>query len=598
MLPRYFILLAFLFVSFHGLAQRNEQEAHVEAGKIKEEQGYLDAALSDYKQGLPLPAALNGVASIEVTTGKYDSVLNYLDRSRKLDRSSNNLITNYQVVARYWLSQNQYDSALAYFQTALDLSTLANDKKNQAVILSNIGGIHFSHEPDIKVARDYFTKSNAVCDSSLHYDILSRNYARLANSFMVTGDGGEAKRYLKRAKVINDISNNLPVKAYILSSMAIILFEEKKYDEVIEMMKEPIRIKRELGQLRQLQNDLINLAETQMMIRKFDDAEKSLNEAFTISTSLKDDVYLKYYYERASMLDSLRGNYKGAYSNLKRAMAYKDSVFSKERLRDVREIQEKYEGEQKEKVIAEKELEIEHQKFSQAVIVGISIIAALIFIALLVYVRARNKQRVHHARLHAIVNTQEEVQQRIARDLHDGLVQILGAAKMSLQAVTPESDKSILQKHIRNASEIMDEAVTEARSISHQVLPYSLLKDGLISALEDLFSRSLASYEFNRESENVSVSEQVAINIYRIAQELVNNVLKHAETAHVGVSLTSTNQQLNFIFSDNGKGYDTNKPTVGAGLTNIITRAELIGGTIIVTSIIGKGTRTELTVPL
>lgn len=335
-----------------------------------------------------------------------------------------------------------------------------------------------------------------------------------------------------------------------------------------------------------------------MMIRKFDDAEKSLNEAFTISTSLKDDVYLKYYYERASMLDSLRGNYKGAYSNLKRAMAYKDSVFSKERLRDVREIQEKYEGEQKEKVIAEKELEIEHQKFSQAVIVGISIIAALIFIALLVYVRARNKQRVHHARLQAIVNTQEEVQQRIARDLHDGLVQILGAAKMSLQAVTPESDKSILQKHIRNASEIMDEAVTEARSISHQVLPYSLLKDGLISALEDLFSRSLASYEFNRESENVSVSEQVAINIYRIAQELVNNVLKHAETAHVGVSLTSTNQQLNFIFSDNGKGYDTNKPTVGAGLTNIITRAELIGGTIIVTSIIGKGTRTELTVPL
>jgi signal transduction histidine kinase len=201
-------------------------------------------------------------------------------------------------------------------------------------------------------------------------------------------------------------------------------------------------------------------------------------------------------------------------------------------------------------------------------------------------------------RLQTIVKTQEDVQQRIARDLHDGLVQVLGAAKMSLQSVTPESDKSVLQKHIRNASEIMDEAVTEARSISHQILPYSLLKDGLVSALEELFAKSVASFEFHHDKEKLRLDEQTSINVYRIAQELVNNVQKHASEAHVAVSLNASDGQLKFVFADNGPGYDTTRASSGAGLSNMATRAELMGGTIVVRSSAGKGTTTELTVPV
>lgn len=585
---------------------------YILSGVIKEEDGYLNEALPEYEaaffNGRDLPkivaAALNGMASVLVTTGKYDSVTVYLERSRKLDTTSVNLMKNYQVEGKYWQTQNQYDRALEVLQLAQDYASKLNDKRNLAIILSSIGGIHFSHTRDKTIARDFYNRSIALCDSASHANIIARNYGRLANTAMVMGDLPTAEAYLKRGKKIVDLSGNLPVRGYIYSSMGTLLFEKGQYAEAIQAMEEPIKVKRELGQLRSLQNDLLNISEAYMMVKSYDKAQKALNEGIGISKSLHDIVYLKYFYEHHAELDSVRGNYKSAYSNFRLSAIYKDSTFSAQHFSDVKEIQEKYEAEQKEKIIAEKELEIEQQKYRQALILGTSVIAVLILIVVLVIIRNRNKiklqkerEQQHHLRLQTIVKTQEETQQRIARDLHDGLVQILGAAKMSLQSVGPDSEKSLLQKHMRSASDIMDEAVTEARSISHQILPYSLLKEGLVSALEELFARSLSAFKFDHD-EKIDVNEQTAINIYRIAQELVNNVQKHSESAHVIVSLKSTGKELKFTFADNGKGFIMSNVNGGAGLSNMTTRAELIGGTISIQSTPGSGTTTELTVPL
>jgi two-component system NarL family sensor kinase len=422
---------------------------------------------------------------------------------------------------------------------------------------------------------------------------------------MVLGNLMEAERFLVKARKIVDISDNLPVRAYVLSSWATYYAELGKYKQAIEASEEPIRIRRELGQARQLQNDLLNIAEMYMMVKQYDKAEPALQEGLQISRSLHDIVYMKYYYDRQSMLDSLTGNYRGAYANLKLAMAYKDSTFSAQHLRDVREIQEKYESEQKEKTIAEKELQIGQQKYQLALILGASVIAILVLVVVVIVIRSTSRQKLalerdqqHHLRLETIVKTQEEVQQRIARDLHDGLVQVIGAAKMSLQAAGPDSDEAILREHIRTASGIMDEAVAEARSISHELLPYSLLKDGLVSALEELFARSLPSYKFTHDDIISSITENKGVHIYRIVQELVNNVQKHSGATSVVISLTVTNNELRFVFTDNGMGFNAKETTSGAGLSNLATRAELLGGSIIINSTPGQGTSTELNVPL
>ncbi|MEI9920445.1 MAG: sensor histidine kinase [Bacteroidota bacterium] len=590
-----FLTLLLLAASLAANAQTKEE--HVLAGIIKEEEGYLDAALQEYRLGLPLPGALNGVASIETALGKYDSVPNYLARSRSLDSSSNNLIKNYQVEARYWQALNDYDRGVSFLQRALDHAVSVNDVRSRAIILSSMGNMYFSHEPDMKIVRSYLERSNALCDSSVHYNIIARNYARIANTYFVVGDGVKANQYLARAKKISDLSPNLPLRAYILSTIAINLFEEGRYRECLALMQEPIRIRRELGQKRGLQNDLLNISETYMMVNDYDNARKAIEEGMSISRSLKDVIYLKYFYERASALDSTKGNYKSAFSNLKHAMAYKDSAFSAQRVKDVKEIQQKYEAEQKEKIIAEKELEIEQHKYQLATVSGLAITAIMSLVVVFLTVRARSRRQHDHLRLQTIIKTQEEVQQRIARDLHDGIVQILGAAKMSLQSVGPTTDHSVVQKHIRDASDIVDEAINETRSVSHEILPYSLIKDGLVSALEDLFSRSLSSYKFDHSMFSIRVNNEITIHLYRIVQELVNNVKKHASSAHVIVVLISDSASIKLYFSDNGTGFE-GSPSDGVGLINIQTRTELMKGTFKITSRINSGTKAEVIIPL
>jgi two-component system NarL family sensor kinase len=269
-------------------------------------------------------------------------------------------------------------------------------------------------------------------------------------------------------------------------------------------------------------------------------------------------------------------------------------------LRAVNEIKEKYEGEQKEKIIAEKELQIEAQKYQRAIILGIFITALLTLLVILTIIRSKNRSKLQEEkqlRLHTIVQTQEEIQQRIARDLHDGLVQVLGAARMSLESVHDDSDPVLLKKQMLIASGIMDEAVTEARSLSHQVLPYSLLKGGLVEALEELLSRSFEHYMFNKKSDHLDVRESDAINIYRIVQELVNNVRKHAQATKVILTLTGSGREINLAFEDNGNGFNAMSPAAGVGLSNMKTRAELMGGTLVFHSAFPQGTRVELTIP-
>jgi two-component system NarL family sensor kinase len=585
------------------------------SGAIKEEDGYLSEALKDYETGYEMAvqkhvtiakaACLNGRASILNAIGKYDSVLSYLEQSRMLDPSKTNLVINLQVEGRYWQTQNQYDKALEKLQLAHDYAAELKDQRNLAIILSSIGSIYFSHNPDMSNALGFYERSNAQCDSSTHANILARNYGRIANAYMVTGDLPKAEESLRKALKIVNVTGNLPVRAYILSSWATYYGEVGKFEDAIEMTEEPIRIRRELGQTRPLQNDLLNVAEMYMMVKKFSKAKLALQEGLQISRSLHDIVYMKYFYDRQSMLDSLTGNYQGAYSNLKLSMAYKDSTFSAQQLRDVREIQEKYESEQNKKIIAEKELQIEQQKYQAALITGAFVIAILILIVATIVIRGKSKQKLarereqqHHLRLQTIVQTQEEVQQRIARDLHDGLVQVLGAAKMSLQSAGPESDKSTLKERMVNASEIIDEAVAEARTISHELLPYALIKGGLVTAFEELFSRSLASYSFVHDEQMPPVSEIRSVNIYRIVQELVNNFQKHSGATSASISLRVSERKLHLIFADNGRGSNSSVPMTGAGLSNMSTRAELLGGSVVTRSIVGKGTSTELIVPL
>jgi two-component system NarL family sensor kinase len=578
-------------------------------GTVLEDQGYVLSAKDAYTKSQNhtyqesnrsiAAKAINGIARTEIALGNYDSIPQFLKQSRALDASATNAIAVDQVEGKYWQAQNQYDQALASLQRAFDVASQTDDKSSMATILSSMGSINLSHNPDPNVALGFYERSNALGDTLKPSVTLIRTYCRMANAYMVSGNLPKARHHLDRAAAWTRNSDYLSLRAYVLSTQVILLAEQGQYAQAAAFSEEPMRIKRELGDNRQLQTDLLNVAELRMKIGEYDKAEKLLAEGTAIGHRLHDLVFLKYFYNRRSQLDSIRGNYLSAYENLKKSFLYKDSTFSVDHLRAVNEIREKYEAGQKEKIIAEKELQIEAQKYQRAIILGVSSSVVLILIAVLILIRSTNRTKLQHekqARLRTIVQTQEDVQQRIARDLHDGLVQVLGAAQISLESVSENSDTATLKKQMNVASGILEEALTEARSISHQILPYSLLKGGLNEALEELLSRSFDDYTFRADPLNLTEGE--SINVYRIVQELVNNVRKHAEATRVSLIITVKANEVRLVFEDDGRGFsladDTNG---GVGLSNMSARAEIIGGTITFRPGNTKGTLAELNLP-
>ncbi|HEY0654167.1 MAG TPA: ATP-binding protein [Chryseosolibacter sp.] len=584
------------------------------ACRLEAYQGYFLKSIAFGKQAREEAKQL-GEASVEASAilemaislieiGQTDSILFLAEQAEQLDTVDINAILLPLVRARYWHSLNQPAKALPFYQKALDHAIESDALRHRIQIISWMGGLYFSLEPNMKRVIALLMEAIELSDSSKHADLIARNSARLANANMVLGNLERAEAYLNRAKRITDITHNMPVESYVLSSFAILRAIQGNIAESIQIAAEPIRMKREMGQVKALQNDLLNMAEWQMELKQYAAAEKTINEGIATSTALKDYVYLTYYYRHLSTLDSLTGKFANAYSHLKQAMVFNDSTIALQNAKAVNEIREKYEAGQKEKLLAEKELEIQEQRNRVVLILSVAVIAVLAMAIVILVIRNRHKIRLdiekqeqNKLRLQTIINTQEEVQQDIARDIHDGLVQMMGAAKLSLQAIRPgEEVKSLLEKTSR-ASAIIDDACMEARNISHQLLPYSLMREGFSSALREQVKSSFATYSFEGD-DAVELDQKIAINLFRISQEIINNIVKHADATFVKVVLKTSSQNLSLTFEDNGRGFDAMKVTKGAGLVNIMTRAEVIGATVEISSQPGKGTVTNISVAL
>ncbi len=185
--------------------------------------------------------------------------------------------------------------------------------------------------------------------------------------------------------------------------------------------------------------------------------------------------------------------------------------------------------------------------------------------------------------IHAMIEAQENERSRIAKDLHDGVVQEIGsvilksrAAFDKLKIANSDEAKEILEK--------LEGSNQDLRTISHQMTPRSLKELGLIAALGDMLADSLTpakiSYTFEHFNWTDRLLSTLEINIYRIAQELVNNIIKHSNANTVNIQLFRTGNTVILIVEDNGKGIESPKQNKGIGLMNIKNRTEMMLGTV------------------
>jgi len=203
-----------------------------------------------------------------------------------------------------------------------------------------------------------------------------------------------------------------------------------------------------------------------------------------------------------------------------------------------------------------------------------------------------------------LIASQEAERKRIAAELHDSMGQnlllIKNLAEMAMRSPTP----GVAYDHLGTINQLAVQCIAEARQISRDLRPYQLDHLGLVRALEAMLEHSAqaSNVQFSSKFEPVDglFSAEAALNLYRVVQESVNNILKHSRAAHVNILLERDIHEVLLRIEDDGVGFVADKTgnKKGLGLKNITERVRMLGGKLSIISAPGHGTRIEVAIPI
>jgi signal transduction histidine kinase len=317
------------------------------------------------------------------------------------------------------------------------------------------------------------------------------------------------------------------------------------------------------------------------------------------------------------------GKAKESYLELSQYQAIRDSIFKAETAENTAKFRTLYETEKKEKQNAElakanalKELAIVQEVKAKRTLAMVFIVSTLALLAIFTVFWSRDKIRKQkeldeylaqqqQERFEAVIKAEEDERKRIASDLHDGVGQIMSAAKINLSVLgndipfSTDTQRSAYEKIVA----LVDESCREVRSVSHNMMPNVLLKSGLANAIRAFIGQidgKAIKVDFYSEGLDGKIDANVEVVLYRVLQECVNNVIKHSKASHLDITLIKDADGISATIEDNGRGFDTTNKTnfEGIGLKNITSRIAYLNGTVEWNSSPGKGTVVAIHIPV
>jgi len=484
-------------------------------------------------------------------------------------------------VAAVYEHQQQLEKALEYFQGSLAIKEKMKDQYQIGVALINIGNIYFKRK-QIAEARRYQRRAIAA---------LERANTRAANEYL-----GMAHNNL--AEIYNQLS---------------------KYDSALICIKRAIEIRKSINDYQGIVSSLSNLGRIEMNLRHFDNAERFLLQARDSANTKRlvveqRDIYLNLYELYLKKRDTEK-----ALDNYVKYTAIKDSLLNETTHKQVTQMQVQYETEKKEQqiVLQQSQLAASLARLQTTYIV-IMLLAVLVIASIIIFLLARSRHRRNHALMlkenelsvreafiQASISSQENERKRFAQDLHDGMGQLISSLKLvlnPLEKVTATEERLAV---MNRAERLLNDMHREIRSIAFNLMPQTLIQYGLAPALKEMADRINASDRMMVRVEAFDLpsrlSELQEVSLYRIIQEWINNIIKHAEATVIEVQLVGHEEEISLIVEDNGKGFNprTLENAKGNGWKNIRSRSNLLKGLLHVDSRVGgAGTTLSITVPI
>lgn len=554
------------------------------------------------------------VGRVLALKGSYDLSLKYSREALALAGNHDSLVAiSHDGIGNAYWQLGKHAVALENHFKALQIRERIGDIRGTSVSKANIGMIYQSQDK-LPLAEKYVKESldiaDRINDPSLRISILHA----LANIYGMQGKISEALKLDEEGIALAGSTNNEFAKALFYDNMGncFLYGNPPDYNRALEYFNKTLLIDSAFSNKKQMSDSYVNLGSVFLTQGKFSASipylQRSIilaEESGYIQGKLKALQNLATAYQRSGETDA-------AYRTLQRSIRTKDSLVNVNSEAKIAELQTVYETEKKQQQINLQQAEISKKNLILTSIVLLTIMLALLGFSGYRRYKLQEKARLQSAIINqqelatrAVIKAEEDERQRIARDLHDGIGQMMSAAKMNLSAFESRMAFDSQEKRLEfeRIIGLVDESCREIRSVSHNMMPNALLRNSLASAIREFIDKiegpTLKIHLFT-EGLDQRLDANVETVLYRVIQECVNNVIRHAGASTLDITLIRDNEGISATIEDNGKGFDTKNAAnfQGIGMKNILTRVEYLKGTVEFDSAPGKGTAVNIVVPV
>ena len=524
-------------------------------------------------------------------------------------------------------------------------------------------GVMLMNQAKYDSAIYYYLKLIKISEELGYINILAKGYNNLGIAYDEIDDYDKATYYFLESIKINEQLNNLILVGKAFSNLGNIRYRNEDYDSALILYNRAIEYHKKSDFLLGLADAYIGLGITSERRNRYNDAILYYQLAKDTYTILGDKEGILIAYKNQGVIHQGLGNYdksikifdtclliaeeyeltgrkKELFYNLYNSywhkndfeiafdylLSYhllKDSIINLEKEEIIADLQLKYEKEKDQALILalenenlEKDLDLRQRTNQRNIYLfsGSGIISIILFLFIFYQHKTRKDRIISEQKIQqleeekkllaakSIVEGQEEERKRIAKELHDGLGVLLSTAKMQFTSIKDKSPEN--RPLIDKATKLLEQAASDVRKISHNMMPGLLTKFGLYEATEDLIEQLDETEGLNANCEITGdtkrLPENTEIMLYRIFQEMVNNTLKHAEAKNIRLHMSILADQLNITYSDDGIGFNVEEKldSKSIGLTSIQSRVNFLSGQVNIESKPGEGMKYNIQIPV
>lgn len=551
--------------------------------------------------------------------GEFNEALDYFDEGialAELTKDSTLLVLLYMNKANTLVEIYRYDEAIGLHMNSINIREELKDSAGLAQSFNNLA-VLFRRNQEFDKAIDYLRKAQEINLKFGNKRALGLIASNLATNYINKNELDSVAELLDESVAYFEAVSDIRGIGLAQHNYGQFLSDQGNHRDAEERMLKALDIRKRIGSNTEIGDTYANLGKLKIAQGDLGAAKTYLQAAESLlDTAQTTETHLNVYAYQRDLHERI-GDFKLAFAYQKKELDVERARYTEDARINAIKADSRYELEKRDLQLALEREKVRENRLVSFFVLAV-IVLAFVAVSFVLLLRWKQSKERHKAQLQFLAQQQrietakglrraeEEERKRIAGKLHDDVGALLSVAKLNIDQLEKDlfvADSGATTK-LATAQKLLGDVSDTVRSISHTLMPIAMEKYGLKAALFDLINAVNSSGKLKIEDiiegldDTAYWSEDFQLGLYRIVQEILNNIIKHAQASHVLVQIVELEQTVSIYMEDNGNGFDTSTKETGLGIKLLKSNIEYLNGFIEINGHQNQGTFVVIELPI